>query len=313
MTDPTPAAGDAAPLLSVVVTVVDGGDVLRRFLGALLGQVDPPTMEILLPFDASIAETAAQQRDYPAVRLLDMGAVATEHPLTTGAGQHELYDRRRAYALHRARGTLVAILEDRAPPRPDWARAMVRLHAEHPHAVIGGAIDCAAGDLLNWAFWACDFSRYGRPFDSGPRGWISDVNVCYKRRAIDATRDIWVERFNEAKVHWRLMEHGETLFLTSEAVVDYHTRYNSLPAILPERFHWGRLFGHVRGRHVGLEERIALVVFGPLIPLVVLARHGRTHYRRGQLGRFLKAAPRMLVLLSAWAAGEVWGIVTLRP
>jgi hypothetical protein len=193
------------PALSVIVTIVDGGDVLRRFLLALTRQGNPPPMQILVPYDASISETAEFRKEFPQLTFIDMGAVETVRSIRTAAGQHELYDRRRAAGLAVASGELIAILEDRAPPRASWASNVVRLH-EQPYGVIGGAIECAPGDLLNWAIYACDFSRYALPFESGPRRWISDVNVSYKRRVIDETRAIWRERFNEALVHWALLE-----------------------------------------------------------------------------------------------------------
>jgi hypothetical protein len=305
--------GVDAPVLSVVITVVDGGDVLRRFLDAIKGQVGAPTMELLLPYDASASEIGLFRVEYPDIRFIEMGTVPTVRPVSTAAGQHELYDRRRAAGLHVARGKLIAILEDRAPPRPDWAATMTRLHAELPHGVIGGAIECAAEDLLNWAFWASDFSRYGLPFESGPRSWVSDVNVCYKRRCMDMTRDIWRDRFNEAKVHWILAERGETLFLTNEAVVDYTTPYRSLQAVLPERFHWGRLFGCVRGQHVPPLRRLVFVLTGPAIPFVLFLRHRQVQRTLGNARRFRAASRFMLPMLFAWTTGEVWGYITRRP
>src|SRR5262249_56189997 len=115
-------------------------------------------MQILVPFDASIPETAEFRREFPDLTFIDMGITESCASSRTAAGQHELYDRRRAAGLARATGSLVGILEDRAPPRADWARNVVRLH-EQPYGVIGGAIECAHADLLNWAFYVCDFSR----------------------------------------------------------------------------------------------------------------------------------------------------------
>lgn len=313
MIETTMNAGVAeTPVLSVVVTIVDGGNGLRRFLDALIGQVGGPSMEILLPYDASIPEVAELRHDYPDLRFVAMGETKTMRPITTAAGQHELYDRRRAAGLAVAKGRLLAMLEDRAPPRPDWARNMTRIH-EQPYGAVGGAIECAQCDMLNWTFYACDFSRYSLPFESGPRQWISDINVCYKRRVLDATRDIWNERFNEAQVHWELLERGETLFLSSEVIVDYRSPYTSLSRLLPERFHWGRLFGHVRAEHVGILRRLAYIVSGPLIPLRLFVRHAITQRQKGNFGRFLRAAPTMLLLLTAWTSGEVWGYITKKP
>lgn len=300
-----------APVLSVVVTIVDGGEVLRRFLQALTSQEDPPSMEILVPYDESVSGTSGLAREFPSVQFPRLGPIKTERPIRSAAGQHELYDRRRAAGLAAARGSLIAILEDRGWPRADWARTVVRLHRDD-HAVIGGAIEGARAGLLNWAFYVCDFGRYGLPFESGPATWVSDVNVTYKRRVIDETRDLWKERFREPVVHWALLKRGESLFLSSELVVEHHRPPTRLGPLLLERFHWGRLFGHIRAMHVGLARRAVYIASGPLLPPLLLARHGRTQYRKGNLARFVPAIPATAMLLVAWTAGEVWGCVTKR-
>jgi hypothetical protein len=303
----------AAPVLSVVVTVVDGGDALRGLLEALALQQGAPAMEVLVAWDDTIPDVAALAPRYPGVRFIAMGPVATARPATSAAGRHELYDRRRSAALPHASGELIGILEDRAWPRADWAATMVRLHHELPHGVIGGAIAPGTRDLLNWSVWAVDYGRYAPPFEPGPRQWVSDVNVCYKRRCIEATRDIWRDRYNEARVHWDLAGRGEVLYLTPAAVVDFHTGYRSLPALLPERFHWGRLFGHVRAGEASLLGRARLVVAGPAVPLVLFIRHAAVQRRLGNTATFARAAGRVFALLVAWTAGELWGALTGRP
>ncbi|MEP7365118.1 MAG: hypothetical protein ABI972_17835 [Acidobacteriota bacterium] len=302
-----------AMTLSVVVTIVDGGEVLRRFLHALVNQERAPEMQILLPYDASVPEIAMMGAEFPGVTMVEMGVAHTLRPLSTAAGQHELYDKRRAAGLALATGELIGILEDRAPPRATWARTAARLHAELPHGCIGGAIECAPGDLLNWSFYVCDFSRYGLPFESGPRQWVSDVNVSYKRKMMDDTRDVWRERFNEALVHWALLERGETLYLSNELIVDYQTPYYSLGGVLPERFHWGRLFGNVRARSMSAPKRLLLIAVAPLIPLRLLVRHGLTQAKKGNLGRYLRALPLVSALLAGWTSGEVVGYITREP
>ena len=298
--------------MSVVVTIVEGGEVLRGFLRALAAQVDVPELEILAPYDDSRPDIGALSAEFPHVTFFSIGQPTTTHPRDSAGGQHELFDRRGAAGLKRASGELVSILEDRAPPRPNWCATMVRLHRTTNHAAIGGAIEAAAQDPLNWAFHACDFSRYAPPFEAGTRAWISDVNVCYKRRAVELTRDLWHTRFHEPEVHWRLIERGETLYLTPEAVVDYRTRYPSLLGVLPERFGWARLFGYVRARNVSSIERLKFIAAGPLIPFVLFARHARAQHRRGCGAKFWRSAPWMFPMLCAWTSGEVWGYVTKR-
>ena len=137
--------------------------------------------------------------DFPNATFLELGPIETVRPKTTAAGQHELYDRRRAAGLAAARGELVAILEDRGIPRHDWAATVARLHRELPNRVIGGAIEGAPTGLLNWAFYVCDFGRYGLPFEQHTAEWVSDVNVSYKRSAVEETRHLWCERFRDAR------------------------------------------------------------------------------------------------------------------
>jgi hypothetical protein len=308
---PDNSAPAPPPVLSVVVTIVDGGEVLRNFLRALMTQQDPPSMEILVPYDDSVSETASLASEFPSVLFPRMGTIKTERPIRSQAGQHELYDRRRAAGLAAARGSLIGLLEDRGWPRSDWARTAVRLHREE-HAVIGGAIEPGPGGLLNRAFYICDFGRYGLPFKSGPATWVSDVNVTYKRHVLDETRNLWQERFSEPIVHWAVLERGGTLYLSSELVVAHRRPPTTLPALLVERFHWGRLFGRIRAAHVGGARRAAYIASGPLLPPLLLVRHARTQYRKGHFARFLPAIPATAVLLVAWIAGEVWGYVTKR-
>lgn len=300
------------PLLSVILTVVEGGASVERVLAALAAQQDAPPLEILVPYDASIADTGALAARWPAVRFLALGHVPTEQPADTAAGEHELFDRRRAAGLAAAQGALVAIIEDRGAPRADWARTAVRLHTELPHAVIGGAIDPLPSALREFAIHVCDFTRYTSPFVRGARDWVSDVNVVYKRRALDATQGQWRERYQEPVVHWALQQAGETLWLDDRLVVEHVRRPVGWSALLGERYHWGRLFGAIHGRTLSAPARMVRVAMAPLVPLVLWQRHARTHAAAGRLVRVLAATPAMLLLLAGWSVGEATGVLTRR-
>ena len=314
----TPAAADESspsagePLLSIVVTIVEGGAALERFLAALAAQQDPPPLEVLVPFDASVGPLTALRAAHPTVRFLDLGVVPTARPPASAGGQHELYDRRRAAALAAATGDLVAILEDRGLPRADWARQAVRLHRGEP-AVIGGAIEPAPGRLIDWALHVCDYSRYSLPFVAGPVPWVSDVNVVYKRRALEATRELWRDRFHEPAVHWELERQGEALILAPELVVVHHRRPAPFTRLLGERYHWGRLFGYIRAREMPAGARLLRALAAPLVPFVVLARHAAVWRRRGETARFVLALPILLLFVAAWTLGETIGTLTGRP
>ena len=300
--------------ISIIVTIVDGGDHLRRFLDSLGRLAGGPPVEVIVPYDASIPEVGAMAAAYPVMRFLDLGRIIPERPITSQAGQHELYDRRRAAGLAAATGSIVAILEDRGHPVPNWAATAARLHRDLGCAVIGGAIDWKEPvSRLNWALWVCDFNRYGRPFESGPRDWVSDVNITYNRRAIEATRHLWKDRFHEPLVHWHLVEQGEQLWLSDQLVVEHARPSHSVGRVLAERIAWGRLFGYIRAKQLTLPKRILLALAAPAVPPVLWIRHGRMLARKGQLGRYLAALPQVMLLTTAWTLGEAWGTLTGRP
>jgi hypothetical protein len=297
--------------LSVVVTIVDGNHALDRCLSALAEQQDPPDLEVIVPWDGSVPGIAAYAGRYPSFRFLALGTLTTGRPVDQPAGQHELFDRRRSAGLAAATGDVVAILEDRGVPRPDWARQVVTAHARLPHAAIGGAIENGGEDVLAWAVFFCDFSRYQMPFADGPREWVSDVNVSYKRRPLEAVADVWRDRYHEPAVHWALQRAGETLYLTSAfAVVQMRTGLRLVP-LLQERFEWGRLFGHIRVREAARPRRMLLAFTAPLLPLVLFARQaGLQVSKRASLPRFLAACPATLLLLTVWSLGEAVAYLT---
>lgn len=302
------------PTLSIVVTIVDGGTYLRDFLIAASSFENPPSLELIVPYDDSVSDTQALSAEFPAVRFLPMGVIKTVRGIETQGGQHELYDRRRAHGLAAAQGEIIAMLEDRGHPSPDWASTLVRLHRETDKNVIGGAIECKKPvSLLNWAFYVTDFGRYGLPFESGKVGWVSDVNVSYSREALEKTRHLWKDRFHEMLVHRYLESQGEELFLSNELIV-YHRRPPiSLPALLRERFDWGILFGYVRVMQLTKAQRIVFILASPLIPIVLWVRHGLIQFSKGHGLRYLAALPFVLMLTTAWTLGEVWGYITQRP
>jgi hypothetical protein len=300
--------------LSVVLTVVDAGEALDRCLASLTAQRNPPEMDIIVPWDDSVPEVEHLAARYPACRFLPMGRVTTGRPPASVAGQHELFDRRRAAGLAAATGDVVAILEDRGVPRPDWAETTMRLHAGAPHAVIGGAIENGRHALLNWAVYFCDFSRYQRPFAAGPREWVSDVNISYKRRALDQTRELWRDRYHETTVHWALQRAGETLYLTPDLVVDQMRKRLRLPAAIGERVAWGRLFAYTRARELTTARRVGLALLAPLLPVLLFARHARQQTaKRVALGTFIRVSPLVFLLLAAWSLGEMLGYLTAEP
>ncbi len=308
------APAPADPLLSIVLTIVQGGDYVREFLERVRAFEDAPKLDVIVPYDASISEVGDYADEFPEVTFLDLGTIVPIRPIKSEAGKHELYDRRRSAGLKAAKGDYIAILEDRGLPAKDWAATVVRLFKETGKHCIGGAIECVEpAKSLNWSFYVTDFGRYGLPFDSGAADWVTDVNLAYSRWALEETRHLWNDRYHEPIVHWHLIGKGEELWLSNEMIVDHKRPDATLGELLPERFDWGRLFGEIRVRNASNLKRIMWILAGPIIPPVLWFRHYRIQSSKGRGGRYLKSLPNVMLLSTAWTMGEIWGYITKRP
>lgn len=303
-------SGPAMPDLSVVVTIVDGGDQLDRHLAALTRQTGRHELEILVPYDHISADAAKLADKYPGVRFIDLGRILggmiPENPLQV----HAFYDTRRARALKRASGRLIAILEDRGIPNADWAEKMIHLHETHADGVIGGSVENGVDALANWAIFFCDFGRYQPPLDVFDPEYVTDTNICYKREALMSVCDLWEALYQEPEVNWALRRAGTGLRLSDAARTVQHREIASLGSVASERYHWARLFGMVRGRELPRLQCAKLAVLAPALPAVLFIRHFRRQIsKRQHVGKFLLASPYTLFFLVCWSIGECVGYI----
>jgi hypothetical protein len=295
------------PDLSVIVTVVEGGATLLRCLSALRSQDRPPSMEVIIPYDDTVASIGLLAKDYPEFEFLALGALRPGMP-SSAFEEHELFDLRRSGGLRRAHGPLLAMLEDRGWPKPDWARQMVELHKRHSDAAIGGAVECVASDTLRWAAYVCDFGRYQPPLDDRSPEYLSDINICYKREPFERFRALWQVRYQEATVNWALRRSGESLRLSDKPVVVQERGPIGLWGMVQERFHWGRVFGQARAHEAGLMRRLLWAATAPSVPMLLFARHVRCHTKKRQWdSQFMRSIPAILALLHLWCLGELIG------
>ena len=298
----------AQPTISVVLTIVDGGDVLRSCLQALANQDVSQPMEVLVPYDYLCSEAGEMAAEFPGFVFIDISDVHGGHRPKDGLELHHFYDVRRSEALKRSNGGLIAIIEDRGLPATDWASQMIALHDQFPHEVIGGAVENGIDRLWNWATFFCDFGRYQPPLGQDQPEYVTDTNICYKRGVLDKVWHLWEESYIEAELHWAIARDGGRLMLTDRARTRQIRPPVSASSRASERYHWGRMFGQVRGRDSSTVGRLKYIVFSPLLPAVLYWRHLRRQITKGHhVGWFLAATPLTLYLLTCWSFGELMG------
>lgn len=301
----------APPRLSVVVALISGRpEHLEGCLAALLQQVDPPSMEIIVACDARLQDSARFQAQYPTVQFLS-AAEPSDAAKTGWIREH--HDQLRALGLHHARGEIIALIQDNCLPEAYWCATVAREHAAS-HAAIGGAIENGTDRLLNWALYFCDFGRYQNPIRRGPATYVSDCNISYKRRALENVAEMWKEAYHEASINWALQKQGETLWLCPEMVVWQQREKMSLTSALRERYVWGRSYAGTRVAESEPEKRFLYAAFSFLLPALLLARMGANVLRkRRHVVKFILAAPLAALLTIGWSVGEFIGYVTGRP
>ncbi len=297
--------------MSVIVTVVEAGASLERCLHGLAAQIDPPSMQVLVPYDHLTPDVGSLSEHFPDFDFIDLGNILDGLTPKNALEEHWFFDTRRSAALKLARGRLISILEDRGVPANDWARSFVKMHEQFPkHAAIGGAVENGAQGILHWAGFICNFGRYQPPLSVDDPEFLSDTNVCYKREALQSVSEYWAEQpFDEAQVNWALREKGFELMLRDAPRTVQIREPMSFLNMARERYHWGRNFGQSRVRNKGFGSRLKFCLPMPLMPFFLYFRHLWRQVGKGNLSRFLIASPALIYLLFFWSLGEFVGYI----
>jgi hypothetical protein len=205
------------------------------------------------------------------------------------------------------------MLEDHEFPDTRWAAEVLAAHAATEYAGIGGAVENSVKGPLNWAVFFCDFAQYLNPVRSGPSPVATDVNVSYKREALDAIAPVWQARFHERLVHAALLARGFVLALSPAIVVHQHRVGLTPGEAITERFIWGRSYAATRAEGWGVGRRVLYGSLSPLLPCVLLMRITATVIgKRRKLAEFVRALPWVAALATVWSVGEMVGYFTVR-
>ncbi len=286
----------APPALSVVVASVNGWSMLGPTLRALDAQPGRASLEILV-VEAVGGETRRLARDHrPAVEV-----IAVDSKKTIPALRH--------LGVIRARGDLVAILEDHGEVAPDWAAALIEAH-QGPWGAVGGTVENGRDGLVNWAAFFCEYAPYMGPVAEGESTDLPGNNIAYKRphllrHAHELEQGRWESWIND-----KLRADGVPIASTNRAVVR-HIKPFRLGHFLVQRFHFARSYAGMRRVDQSAAKRVAYGVGSMALPALLTLRVTRTALaKRRHLGRFAASLPLIALFYTVGAAGEMIGYLT---
>lgn len=295
--------------LTVLIVIVSGKESMRHSLTALYPQINFDSHEIIVPFDEYSLDVESLSAEFPEVQFHFIDDLGKAGCPNISEHQHRLYDRRRAVGLGIARGQIVAMTEDHAIPSKDWCQQLLLLHKQ-PFEVIGGAIENSVDHPLNWAWYYCDFGRYGRPLLSGEVKYVSDINVAYKQNALKTVRDVWQETYSEPIVHGAMRSRGINLFFDERMLVYQERPHLKLSKALRERFEWGRVFAETRVKMHSGWRRLGYAAGAILLPPLLLWRVTRNMLRQKRtIRQIVLTLPLAALLILVWTIGELIGYV----
>jgi hypothetical protein len=290
--------------LSVILRVVGGELFINRCLNQLIKQIQDQSVELIVPYDITVDGFDRLKQTFPQVIFLNIRSGSL--PNRPGES-HALFDLRTAAGLRSARGEILALIEDYGVPDSDWVEQVLKAH-QLPYAAIGGAVEHSGEGRLNWAVYFLDFSRYTLPLKEGLSNYLTDVNISYKRSALESIRKVWESSYNEVTVNWALSRSKECLWLRPQMVVRQNRGKLHLRQVATERYDWGRLFAQKRAREIPSTKRILYGLLCPFLAVLLISRICRKvfsdkRYRKEFFDSFL-----YLVLFAViWSFGEFTG------
>jgi glycosyltransferase involved in cell wall biosynthesis len=294
---PPPASnlqGDriGVPDLSVVIASVNGPDVLEPTLEALDAQPQRPLMEVIV-IDAVGGELRERLREHnPPVVLVE----AERQPIP----------KLRHMGVCRARGKVVAILEDHGRVSPEWAASILQAH-KGPWAAVGGAVENGRQGIINWAVFFCEYTPYMKPVPEGEASDLPGNNIAYKRPHLLRHAHVLAMGKWESWINDRLRADGVQLASTNSVVV-HHIKSFRLGYFVVQRFHFARSYAGMRRVDQTPLQRLIYSVGSLALPALLMARVTRTVARkRRNVGAFVLASPFVALFLTVGAFGEMIG------
>lgn len=292
MSEVVTTSRDESPDLTVVVASVNGLRVLESTLDSLDDLPERGRIEVV------VVET--------------VGGATREHlrnrkcPVVVVESPRQPIPRLRYQGVTRAKGEVVAILEDHTRVDRGWAASLLKT-LQGPWGAVGGPVENGKGGLINWAVYFCEYAPYMAPLVEGESADLPGNNIAYKRPHLLRHARVLDEGKWESWINDRLRADGVPIAATNAMVVS-HIKPFRLGYFLNQRFHFARSYAGMRRTDQSWIKRLVYGVGSLALPALLTARVTRTVLaKRRNLARFALVSPLVVLFLTTGALGEMIG------
>jgi GT2 family glycosyltransferase len=214
------------PPVSVVVCTHNGGSTLAECLEGVRS-LSYPDFELIVVDDGSGDDSAE---------------IARAHGATLVEMDHSGLSAARNAGVERARGDVVAFLDDDAYPDPDWLQYLVAALRESGHAGVGGPNLPPDDGIVAECVAAAPGGPIHVLISDREAEHVPGCNMAFRKSALSEIGG-FDERFrvagDDVDVCWRLQEAGWTLGFSAGAVV-MHRRRDSVRRYLKQQYGYGK-------------------------------------------------------------------------
>lgn len=219
--------------------------------------------------------------------------------------QGDVFDARRVGAA-RARGEVVAFLEDHSYPPESWASDLLDVWSRNPDAdAVVHTIHCSAdAGVFERALFTLTFGPFLPPIEGRPLGRLPVPGIVSVRRSV--LPDVALPSGElEYRLIGEIINSGRVVF--TDSISPLHVQPLRFQALVL-CFHSGRSFGGSLDLSPGRWRRHLRRLRGDLPTMVRESFSGRRRMNGGRVG--VAVAPTIVALASANALGQLVGIAT---
>jgi hypothetical protein len=213
-----------------------------------------------------------------------------------------------AAAVQAASAEVVVVSEEHSFPRPNWADALLRRHAEG-WAAVGAVVENGnPQSAVSWASFLINFGMAAENAPAGPSRYLASHQSSYKRQILLKYEDRLADLLGmEARLQEQLQADGERCFLESQARA-LHYNVEPWSTFWHEQSLAPRQYAALRAAHWPNWKRLLYAAAGPLIWALRMKRTWRYAAQCPiPAGRRSSVAVAMAVGLAAATISEVRG------